>query len=65
MTVTAMKCVLDTMASDGDTEKNQHVGNKMIPGLIVLGLVFICHGKAPPSKTADWRQEEPMRWQKS
>jgi hypothetical protein len=45
MTVTAMKCVLDTMATDDDTEKNQHEGNKMISGLIVLGLVFIVMGK--------------------
>ncbi len=36
-----MKCVFDTMATDDDTETNQHGGNKMIPELIVLGLVFL------------------------
>ena len=36
-----MKCILDTMVTDDDIETNQHGGTKMIPGLIVLGLVFL------------------------
>jgi hypothetical protein len=41
MAVTAMKYPFDTMATDDDTETSQWGSDKLIPGLILLGLVFM------------------------
>lgn len=36
-----MECPIDTMAIDDNIETNQRGANMMIPGLILLGLVFL------------------------